>query len=69
MYIVDTVIIDRSFIPHRLHYVVECDEIEESNNVSYVGDDFTIETALEDLEFGFIVIKNTQKVRELSIPT
>ena len=46
--------------------VVECDEIEGSNNVSYVGDDFTVETALEDLEFGFTVIKSTQKVRKLS---
>ena len=35
-------------------------------NVSYVGDDFTVETALEDLEFGFTVIKSTQKVRKLS---
>jgi hypothetical protein len=43
--------------------VVECDEIEGSNNVSYLGDDFTVETALEDLEFGFTVIKSTQKVR------
>ena len=41
--------------------VVECDEIEGSNNVSYLGDDFTVETALEDLEFGFTVIKSTQK--------
>ena len=44
--------------------VVECDEIEGSNNVSYLGDDFTVETVLEDLEFGFIVIKSTQKVRK-----
>ena len=44
--------------------VVECDEIEGSNNVSYLGDDFTVETALEDLEFGFTVIKSTQKVRK-----
>ena len=28
--------------------VVECDEIEGSNDVSYLGDDFTVETALED---------------------
>lgn len=42
--------------------VVECDEIEGSSNVSYLGDDFTVETALEDLEFGFTVIKSTQKV-------
>ena len=42
--------------------VVECDEIEGSNNVSYLGDDFTVETALEDLKFGFTVIKSTQKV-------
>ena len=42
--------------------VAECDEIEGSNNVSYLGDDFTVETALEDLEFGFTVIKSTQKV-------
>ena len=45
------------------YMVVECDEIEGSNNVSYLGDDFTVETALEDLEFGFTVIKSTQKVR------
>ena len=42
--------------------VVECDEIEGSNNVSTMGDDFTVETALEDLEFGFTVIKSTQQV-------
>ena len=44
--------------------VNECDEIEGSNNVSYLGDDFTVKTALEDLEFGFTVIKSTQKVRK-----
>ena len=43
--------------------VVECDEIEGSSNVSNVGDDFTVETALEDLEFGFSVVKSTHKVR------
>lgn len=42
--------------------VVECDEIEGSGNVSSLGDDFTVETALEDLEFGFTVTKSTQKV-------
>ena len=42
--------------------VVECDEIEGSSNVSTMGDDFTVETALEDLEFGFTVIKSTQRV-------
>ena len=47
--------------------VVECDEIEGSNNVSYLGDDFTVETALEDLEFGFTVIKSTQKVINIYI--
>lgn len=45
--------------------VVECDEIEGSNNVSTMGDDFTVETALEDLEFGFTVIKNTQQVSKI----
>ena len=49
--------------------VVECDEIEGSNNVSYLGDDFTVETALEDLEFGFTVIKSTQKVRKYVVNT
>ena len=42
--------------------VVQCDEIEGSSNVSTLGDDFTVETSLEDLEFGFTVIKSTQKV-------
>lgn len=42
--------------------VVECDEIEGSSNVSTTGDDFTVETALEDLEFGFTVTESTQQV-------
>ena len=39
---------------------VECDEIEGSSNVSSLGDGFTVETALENLEFGFTVTKSTQ---------
>lgn len=49
--------------------VVECDEIEGSSNVSTLGDDFTVETALEDLEFGFTVIQSTQQVSTESIAT
>ena len=46
--------------------VVECDEIEGSSNVSTLGDDFTVETALEDLEFGFTVTQSTQQVSRIS---
>lgn len=41
--------------------VVEC-EGEVGNSVMSGCDDFTVETALEDLEFGFSVITSTQKV-------
>ena len=40
---------------------MECEELQGSN-VSTFGDDFTVETALEDLEFGFSVVTSTQKV-------
>ena len=42
--------------------MVECEEEEEGRSVVSGGDDFTVETALEDLEFGFSVITSTQKV-------
>ena len=35
----------------------------QGSNVSAFGDDFTMATALEDLEFGFRVVTSTQKVR------
>ncbi len=42
---------------------VECDEIHGEGNVPAAQvDDFTVETSLEDLEFGFSIIKSTQKV-------
>ena len=41
---------------------MECEELQGSN-VSAFGDDFTVATALEDLEFGFSVVTSTQKVR------
>lgn len=41
---------------------LECDEVHGNDNVSAVGDDFTVETSLEDLEFGFSITKSTQKV-------
>jgi len=34
------------------------------SNVSTFGDDFTVATALEDLEFGFSIITSAQKVRK-----
>lgn len=43
------------------YYEVECEE-EEGKSVVSGGDDFTVETALEDLEFGFSIVKSTQKV-------
>ena len=43
--------------------LVDCDEIHGEENVAASQvDDFTVETSLEDLEFRFSVIKNTQKV-------
>lgn len=41
--------------------VVEC-EGEVGKSVVSAGDDFTVETALEDLEFGFSITTSTQKV-------
>ena len=41
---------------------MECEELQGSN-VSTFGDDFTVATALEDLEFGFSVVTSTEKVR------
>ena len=41
--------------------VVEC-ECEVGKSVVSAGDDFTVETALEDLEFGFSITTSTQKV-------
>ena len=41
---------------------MECDEVHGDDNVAADSDDFTVETALEDLEFGFSVIQSTQKV-------
>ena len=42
--------------------LVECEELQGSN-VSAFGDDFTVATALEDLEFVFSVVTSTEKVR------
>ena len=43
--------------------VMESDEIHGMENVAAEQvDDFTVETSLQDLEFGFSVIKSTQKV-------
>ena len=43
------------------YHVVEC-ESEVGKSVVSSGDDFTVETALEDLEFGFSVTTSKQKV-------
>lgn len=40
---------------------MEC-EGEMGKSVVSAGDDFTVETALEDLEFGFSITTSTQKV-------
>ena len=45
--------------------LVECED-QHGSNVTALGDDFTVATALEDLEFGFNVVTNTQKVRSVS---
>ena len=45
------------------YQVVVC-EGEEGRNVVNAGDDFTVETALEDLEFGFSITTSTQKVSQ-----
>ena len=43
---------------------VEMEEVEgEGGVVTSDVDDFTVETSLEDLEFGFSIINSTQKVR------
>ena len=39
---------------------MECEELQGSN-VSTFGDDFTVATALEDLEFGFSAVTSTEK--------
>ncbi len=42
---------------------MESDEIHGMENVAAAQyDDFTVQTSLEDLEFGFSVTKSTQKV-------
>ena len=41
--------------------VLECEELQGSN-MAAVGDDFTVATALEDLEFGFSIVQSSQKV-------
>lgn len=46
------------------YQVVEC-EGEVGRNVVNAGDDFTVETALEDLEFGFSITTSKQKVCNL----
>ena len=43
------------------YQAVEC-EGEVGRNVVNAGDDFTVETALEDLEFGFSITTSKQKV-------
>ena len=44
---------------------MECDEIHGEENVAAAQvDDFTVQTSLEDLEFGFSVMKSKQKVQE-----
>lgn len=44
------------------YQLVQCDEPEEVDTGSVsVADSFTVETSLEDLEFGFGVVSNTQK--------
>lgn len=42
---------------------IEC-EVEEGHGTvtTPTGDTLTVETSLEDLEFGFKVVKSTQKV-------
>lgn len=46
------------------YQLVQCDEQEEEETGPMVSaaDSFTLETSLEDLEFGFGVVSNTQKV-------
>lgn len=45
--------------------LMECDEIHgEENVVAAYMDDFTVETSLEDLEFGFSITKSTEKVNK-----
>lgn len=41
--------------------MVEC-EGEVGKSMVSIGDDFTVQTSLEDLEFGFSIIQSTQKV-------
>lgn len=42
--------------------LMECEEIHGEENVT-AGDDFTVQTSLEDLEFGFSIVRSTEKVR------
>ena len=49
------------------YHLVDCEEeavreLDQPMGSHTLGDSFTVETGLEDLEFGFSVIKNTQKV-------
>ncbi len=47
---------------------VETEEVEgEGGVVTSEVDDFTVETSLEDLEFGFNISNSTQKVRNVFI--
>ena len=44
---------------------MQCDDQEEEDDTGAAmsaADSFTVETSLEDLEFGFGVVSNTQKV-------
>lgn len=48
--------------------IMDTDEIHGVENVSAAQvDDFTVETSLEDLEFGFNIMKSTQKVSNISL--
>ena len=45
--------------------MVNAEEVEgEGSMMTSEVDDFTVETSLEDLEFGFSVISSTQKVSQ-----
>jgi hypothetical protein len=44
---------------------MEADEIHGMENVAAAQvDDFTVETSLGDLEFGFSIVKSTEKVTD-----
>ena len=42
--------------------LIECEEHGPSSVTTPSGDILTVETSLQDLEFGFSVVKSTQKV-------